>query len=274
MLSAPWIAALLALFLWWFSTGAILWRVRTADRAGDKAHAGSVLWSLPLLAAGLYGLWATRSDPTTTGVYLAFLSTLAVWGWIELSFLSGVITGPSRAPCPPDIRGPERFFRAWGTVAHHELLLALGLLVALALMSGAENAFGFWTYIILYAARISAKLNLFLGVPKINSEFLPLTLTHLDSHFRKRPVGWFFPVSVSLLSFAVACWLKGLWTAPDAPAAVGFALLSTITALAVLEHWFMVLPLPDEKLWRWMIPGPSWEEKRRSKSMEEGPPSQ
>jgi hypothetical protein len=24
--------------------------------------------------------------------------------------------------------------------------------------------------------------------------------------------------------------------------------------LALLEHWFMVLPLPDEKLWRWMMP--------------------
>ena len=24
--------------------------------------------------------------------------------------------------------------------------------------------------------------------------------------------------------------------------------------LALLEHWFMVLPLPDQKLWRWMLP--------------------
>ena len=27
-----------------------------------------------------------------------------------------------------------------------------------------------------------------------------------------------------------------------------------VALLAVLEHWFMVLPLPDEKLWRWMMP--------------------
>ena len=39
----PWIAALLALFLWWFSTGAILWRVRHADRPGGTAHLLSVL---------------------------------------------------------------------------------------------------------------------------------------------------------------------------------------------------------------------------------------
>jgi len=38
--------------------------------------------------------------------------------------------------------------------------------------------------------------------------------------------------------------------------AVGFALLAAITALALLEHWLMVLPLPDAKLWRWMLPAP------------------
>ncbi|MEM8537955.1 MAG: DUF3623 family protein, partial [Pseudomonadota bacterium] len=38
--------------------------------------------------------------------------------------------------------------------------------------------------------------------------------------------------------------------------AAGFALLAAITALALLEHWLMVLPLPDAKLWRWMLPAP------------------
>jgi hypothetical protein len=38
---------------------------------------------------------------------------------------------------------------------------------------------------------------------------------------------------------------------------VGYALLGALTALALLEHWFMVLPLPDERLWRWMLPEPS-----------------
>jgi len=31
-------------------------------------------------------------------------------------------------------------------------------------------------------------------------------------------------------------------------------LLGTLMALAVLEHWFMVLPLPSETLWRWWRP--------------------
>ena len=35
---------------------------------------------------------------------------------------------------------------------------------------------------------------------------------------------------------------------------VGFALLLALSALATLEHWLMVIPLPDAKLWRWMLP--------------------
>ena len=35
----------------------------------------------------------------------------------------------------------------------------------------------------------------------------------------------------------------------DAFRAVGFTLLGTLMALAVLEHWFMLLPLPFEAPW-------------------------
>ena len=45
-------------------------------------------------------------------------------------------------------------------------------------------------------------------------------------------------------------------SAPTPGALVGHALLAAITALALLEHWLMVLPLPDAKLWRWMLPAP------------------
>jgi hypothetical protein len=34
----------------------------------------------------------------------------------------------------------------------------------------------------------------------------------------------------------------------------GYALVSSLLALAVLEHWFMVLPLPSERLWNWALP--------------------
>jgi hypothetical protein len=33
--------------------------------------------------------------------------------------------------------------------------------------------------------------------------------------------------------------------------ATAFSLLFTLVALALIEHWFMVLPIPSEKLWQW-----------------------
>ncbi|WP_299786587.1 putative photosynthetic complex assembly protein PuhE [uncultured Marivita sp.] len=256
MLNDPWIAALVALFLWWFSTGAILMVVKYADRHGPRF--GQVLtWAaLPVFFLGGFGIWVTDSVESPAASYHAFLAALALWAWIEIAFLTGTITGPNLHECRADIPEWERFIRAWGTIAYHEMLLA-GTLIALWLVTkDAVNTFGFWTFAVLFFARVSAKLNLFLGVPKINTEFLPKPLAHLPSHFRHAKMNWLFPISVSALTFAVACWLERIYSAQTPADTIGFALLAAMTALALLEHWFMVLPLPDEKLWRWMIPAP------------------
>lgn len=254
MLSGPGFAALFALFAWWFSTGAILIAVRRADRAGTGVRTTGA--ALPLLALGVWGVAATlgRTDPA--GAYLAFLAALALWGWIELAFLTGTITGPNAHVCPRHLPEWERFLRAWGVLAYHEMLLVATLLLLWALTRDAANALAFWTFAVLFFARVSAKLNLFLGVPRINTEFMPAALAHVPSHFRRAGVNWLFPVSVTLLSFATACWLDRLFAAGTPAEIAGYALLAALTALALLEHWFMVLPLPDEKLWRWMLPAP------------------
>jgi putative photosynthetic complex assembly protein 2 len=255
-MDTPLAAALIALFLWWFSTGAILLRVRAADNAGGDQHLWSCLLSLPLLAAGVGGARLTAADPSATGAVLAFLSAIALWGWIELAFLSGLITGPNRLPSLPGSRGLNRFAQAFLTVAWHELALLAGLLVLAHIAIDAANPFAFWSYAVLFFARISAKLNLFLGVPRIHTEFLPRPLAHLPSHFRRSTVNGFFPVSVSILTLAAFCWAERLWQAEGAGRETGFTLLLALTLLALLEHWFMVLPVPDQKLWRWMLPAP------------------
>jgi putative photosynthetic complex assembly protein 2 len=256
MTESPWIAAVIALFLWWFSTGILLWRVKAADNGSPDQHIWSVILGLPLLAAGVGGFLATLPDDTSRGAYLAFLSALAIWGWIELAFLSGVITGPNVEVCPANVSQWERFRRGFGTLAWHEILLVVAVVVMFQLARDAANPFGLWTFLVLFFARISAKLNLFFGVPRIHTEFLPRPLAHLSSHFRRAPMNAMFPVSISALSFAVACWLERLWTAETTGHVTGFTLLAALTLLALLEHWFMVLPLPDQKLWRWMIPAP------------------
>jgi len=248
----PWIAALGAMFVWWFSTGAILFAVKRADGGTPGAHLATVLIGLPLLFAGVFGFVWSLGDAGAWGAYVGFLSALAIWGWIEMAFLCGVITGPNRKGLPEGSEGWDRFALACGTIAWHEALL-IATLAALAVFSqGAENTTALWTFAVMFFARVSAKLNLFFGVPHINTEFLPSPLAHLASHFRRRAMNFLFPISVTLLSFATFCWLERLYDTGRTE----FVLLAALTALALLEHWFMVLPLPDEKLWRWMIPAP------------------
>ncbi len=252
----PWIAALIALFIWWFSTGTILLAVKYADRAGPRARINTTLIALPLMAVGAYGAYWSQNQTDILGVYVAFLSALALWGWIELAFLTGVITGPNHLPLPAHVPEWERFIRAWGTIAYHEMLLTATLIGLGLLLWHAPNAFALWTFAVLFFARISAKLNLFFGVPRIHVDFLPDALSHLASHFRIARMNWLFPVSVTALTFAVACWLERLYAAQSLGEITGFALLTALTALAALEHWVMVLPIPDERLWRWMLPAP------------------
>ena len=257
MFADPWIAALSALFLWWFSTGVILLVVRIADRLGRSVSVGVTVVSSPMLVAGALMFWVSLDSATLGDAYLAFVAALLMWGWIELAFLTGVVTGPVQRPCPDDLPEWQRFLRAFGTVAYHEIALLLALLLMGFTGWGAENVVGLWTFAVLYFARISAKLNLYMGVPRINTEFIPSALSHLPSHFRIRPLNWLFPLSVSALAFAVACWMERFWVADTLGAQAGFALLTAITALALVEHWLMVLPLPDAKLWRWMLPAPT-----------------
>ncbi|MEM9585138.1 MAG: putative photosynthetic complex assembly protein PuhE [Pseudomonadota bacterium] len=257
MMAAPWIAAIFAVFAWWFFTGAILLIVRKSDASDAVAHGRSVFLTVPLASLGFAGLVVSSTEMTLQNVYISFLSVLLIWGWIELAFLAGIITGPERRPCPAGLSGRDRFLRAWNTVSYHELLLFGALLAILVITTRAENTFGFWTYLILFTARISAKLNLYFGVPRINTEFVPVPLQHLKSYFRQGPITAAFPVGVTFLSITAACFAERMISANTPELTVGFALLTALATLATIEHWLMVIPLPDAKLWRWMLPAPS-----------------
>jgi len=252
-----WGAVGVAVLAWWFFTGAILLVIRVADRAGGDAHRRAVILSVPLLAVATAAVLLSGPSEGMGGVLAGFFGALGVWGWIELSFLSGVVTGPESRPCPRGLSGGERFRAAWKALAHHEILLLGGLLAVVVAVHGQPNTVAIWTYGILFFARISAKLNLFFGVPRINLEFLPRPLKHLESHLRQGPVTALFPVAITGLSFAVGCFAERLLMAETQVDAAAFALLTALAALALLEHWLMVLPLPDARLWRWMLPGPS-----------------
>ena len=250
--AAPWLAAALAVAAWWGATGALMWRVARADAGGIDAHRRSVALGTPLLAAGIAGVILSRGAAGPGGACAAFLSALAVWGWIELAFLSGVVTGPNRAAAVP---GRGRFGRALGTVAHHEAALVLGFAGVLAASWGGAQWMAPATYAVLLAARTSAKINLYLGVPRFTAQFLPRPLAHLPSHFGAARLNRFFPVSVTLLTGAALLLAERAAGAGTPGAQAALALLATLTALAALEHWMMVLPVRDDGLWRWATGG-------------------
>ena len=100
--------------------------------------------------------------------------------------------------------------------------------------------------------RVSAKLNLFLGVPVLNDEVMPDKIAHLRSYFRRGPVNPFFPLSV-LVAVLMMVGFVDAAADPNASRAtvVGYCLLLGLTGLALAEHLFMLVPLPIDRLWRW-----------------------
>ncbi|MCH2076839.1 MAG: putative photosynthetic complex assembly protein PuhE [Rhodobacteraceae bacterium] len=242
-----------ALMAWWIGTGVILLAVRRSDVAGGGSL-GLVLAGLPFLVFGLVGVPTAAADATVWGIYGGFFAALCIWGWIELSFMSGIITGPNHDPLPEGTTGWPRVWAAWWAVAWHELLLLAALVYVFAASQGSLNVMAPWTFGVLYAARVLAKLNLFLGVPGINLEAVPGTLSHIPSYFRQGTPSALFPFTIIVLSLATALWASRLAAAVSPEEMVTFGLLAALTGLALIEHWMMLLPTADTKLWRWLMP--------------------
>ena len=239
---------LYTLFVWWFSTGAILYLDGLPRRTFPWTMRGATV----VLAAAFYGLIATRHDVSVAGTYIAFTCAVAVWGWQEVGFLLGYVTGPRRVPCPPDAIGWRRLGYALQTILHHEMATAVLAAVLVVCVGDGDNRVGVWTYIVLWSMRQSAKLNLFLGVRNLGEKLLPDHLRYFASYFARKPMNALFPFSL-LASAIVATyvWRQAATAEPGSGAAAGSALVGTLLVLAILEHLFMVLPLPTDALWRW-----------------------
>jgi putative photosynthetic complex assembly protein 2 len=243
-------------FLWWFSTGAIVW----LDRRPKDTYRWSLVAVSAIAALAAYGLAWSLSDVTPFGAVIAFTCALGIWGWHELSFLTGLISGPRTIACPPDASGWRRFIMATSTLVYHEIALALTALAIIAASWHAPNQIASWTFLILFLSRLSAKLNLFFGVPNFTDEFFPDHLRYLSSYLRKSPASALFPLSI-VAGIALAATLVKLALDPGAGIfeVTGFSLLFALAVLAVIEHAFMALPLPDAALWRWALPAPKRE---------------
>ncbi len=245
--------ALAATFvLWWAGTAAVLGLVRIRRRRG-QVFAAATLCALAALA-GAHALGA-RVDPTAAA--LSFTCGLVVWAWNEMAFLMGYVTGPREHACEAGCEGPAHVLHAVGAIAYHELALLVSAGALFAATAGAENRVGLWTFVILWVMRISAKLNLFLGVRNLAENWLPGELQHLRPYLRHRRMNPLFPVSVlGATGLFLVLARRAVLTEATPFDVAGGTMLATLAALGLLEHWLLVLPFDPTRLW-------SWTERRR-----------
>lgn len=248
----PIVVVLVAISVWWLSTGLVLAMVNRSD--GPRARS-FVLMAL-MTVVGAFGfalmLWGA-GEPTVLGSYLGFFGALLVWAWHEAAFLTGILTGRRTGECPPGLTGFSRFRAAWEAVSDHEIAILVTAIALWLALEGSANLFGLAAFGLLWGMRISAKLVIFLGAPHAISELMPKGIRHLKSYFKTDRMTPLFPIFLALAAGIFAVLVVGANRATQAHSVVGHTLLATFMALAIIEHLVLVLPVSDTALWRWAM---------------------
>jgi putative photosynthetic complex assembly protein 2 len=241
-------ACTVALLSWWLGTGVILWLVRLPVR--------SFAWSMALmtvvLGLSLWGTAASMRESTVLNAYLGFVSVILMWSWHELAFLTGMITGPRKVGLDPEVVGGQRFGQSVMALLHHEVALLFNFLVLLAMQQGQPNHVALCTFALLWCMRLSAKLNLYFGVPQVGEQYLPGHLAYMASYFRRSRVTACYYLTMGL---SVGAWMWLVWPSPadSAVRSTGSVLLASLLGLAIIEHLLMVFALPLQRLWGWAM---------------------
>ena len=248
MVSEVALAALFAVICWWFGTGIILW----LDRLPAQSFRWSMLGWTFLLGLSFWGVSTSMKSVSDAHAYLGFGCVIVMWGWHELAFLTGTLTGPRKIAMDDDAVGFKRFAQALMVMLHHELALLLNFGVLCAMQVGQANHIALCTFALLWCMRVSAKLNLFFGVTENGAAYLPAHLAYLASYFRQRRMTWWFVISVSL-SLAAWIWLITLSMEGAVEMTTGWVMLASLLTLAIVEHALMVFPLPMQRIWGWAL---------------------
>jgi putative photosynthetic complex assembly protein 2 len=250
------IAVSFAIFVWWFSTGAILYL--------DNLAKATFRWSLILFggitAAALVCLAKLSDQLTVSGAYAGFVCAICVWGWVELSFLTGVVTGPNKTAWRPPLAGQselkfQRLKMAVSALLYHELLIAFFGFVIFFLTYDKHNQVAMATYLVLWVMRSSSKVNLFLGVRNWSAEFLPDHLRYMKSFFKRRAMNWLFPISVSISLISLYLLsIEAFAQQTTIAEKTGLILVGALLALGLIEHLLMVVPFSANAIWKWALP--------------------
>lgn len=246
------LSIVVALTGWWFFTGLILWLVHWPTRDHRTIFAVTSLLALITVAA----VPAVASRVSGMASVVGFCQALILWGWLEMAYLMGFVTGPEGRPCGPEAGLVERANCGLKACLHNEMAtVSIGLLLLVWLWN-ASNPTTMWAFCALWLMRWSAKLNLVLGIRNYNQSWLPKHLAYIDTYIARRRMNPLFPCSF-LAGSSMAWWLyERASTVPELSDRVSLTLVCTLVILGTLEHIFLMLPLNDAALWRWASPEP------------------
>lgn len=237
--------------VWFVATGLVAWADNrpkaTFSRSQMVGSISGIAGLVVILFASLFAeIWA---------VYLGFIGALMVWGWHEISFLTGAAAGPRRGLADPSLKGVARFRQAAATVMHHEVALALTAVLLISLSWEVPNKIGASVFALMFAMRLVSKINLFVGVPNSSVEMLPDHLAYLKSYFGPNRMTPLLALSMAGIAGVSVWFAKAALAAPAGSAQmVSASLLFTLSLLGVIEHLFLSLPFRDGMLWGWALP--------------------
>lgn len=236
----------LTLVAWWVGTGAVF----LAARGGLQKRRWAFVGALVLLGVALAAVPVLGAYQGLSGTLLALLSGFTAWAWVELSFYTGFITGPSVAEPDPDASLAERFRHALAACLWHELLIPILGAVLLLLSFSGGNPWAFRIYVTFWLLHEAARINVLIGVPHPFAELLPEHLSHLKPYTVARKAGW--PIRLTLVAHTVAAGvlLVAALGAAEPGARLGWMVLGALVSLGWLENLVLMLPIPLERLWR------------------------
>ena len=240
-------AVVIAVSAWWLLTGLALLLVHQPKTI---AHRGFIGHSVLTLVAWLcMPLNVVSTSPI--GVAGGFLLGLVIWGWLELSYLLGYVSGPNHQVYRGGPSTWRRFKGALATTIYHEAAV-VACVAMLAVMSVDQpNQTAFFTVTVLCVMRWSAKLNLFFGVREFNDRWLPNHLRYLTSYLRIGKSSALLPAS-AILGFLVTYEIYALADQVNVIAyQLSLYLVASLMLLASIEHIFLLFPVNEAALWRW-----------------------
>lgn len=238
-------AVLAVVGVWWLGTGAVFMAARGSLSRRVLAFAAMS----GVLGVVLGRLGAASHTGGVEGMVQGLLLGFGVWMWMELSFYTGFVTGPTTREPPPHSRLAVRFRHALAACLWHELAIATGALV-IWLLSPGDNHWAFVQFVTFWVLHEVARLNVLVGVPHPFRELLPEHLAHLQPYLEPRRAGGALYLTLGALMVAtVATAALALQGGLDAR--LGWSAISVLVGLGVIEHGVLLFPVPLARLWSW-----------------------